>query len=320
MANASPLPPSLPPDFVVIGNLTRDERRTEPRRRVPGPNAPRSRIPQSVCGARWGPGSGAAEYDLGGTATYAAITARNLGYRAGILTRAAESFPQRELLRDIQIERLASDRTTTFRNIYDEHGRRHQFVRDVAEPIDAACLPASWGSAKIALLGPIAREVETPILRQLGSRTLIGVVPQGWLRQWDDSGRVSVRSWIEAPEILPHARVLVLSEEDLGEFAERLNDYIALTEIVVLTRGARGCTVFRQGHEPFDSPAFHAREFDPTGAGDVFTAAFLVRLHETGDIAVAARFANCVASFAVEAEGVTGIPSRAMVEQRLLGE
>ncbi len=276
----------MPPDFVVIGHLTRDEH--------------------------------PAGYDLGGTATYAAITARNLGYRAGILTRAAEDFPQRELLRDIQIERLGSDRTTTFRNIYDEHGRRHQFVRDVADPVDAGCLPVSWRGTKIALLGPIAREVETATARQFDARTLIGVVPQGWLRQWDETGRVTVRTWAEAPDILPHARVLVLSEEDLGEFAERLQDYIALTEIVVLTRGARGCTVFRRGRAPFDSPAFRANEFDPTGAGDVFTAAFLIRLHETGDLTEAARFANCTASFAVEAEGITGIPTRAMVERRLL--
>lgn len=304
-----PSPVLLPPDFVVIGHLTRDER--------------------------------PAGYDLGGTATYAAITARNLGYHAGILTRAAEDFPQRDLLHDIEIKRLVSDRITTFRNIYDEHGRRHQFVHDVAQPVDASELPAAWGEAKIALLGPIAREVETLTVRRFGAQTLIGVVPQGWLRQWDDNGLVSVRAWEEAPDILPYARVLVLSEEDLGELAPQVNSeiirgpiegsgsrkwsgvagrleiYVQLTRIVVLTRGARGCTVFRKGHEPFDSPAFRANEFDPTGAGDVFTAAFLIRLYETDDVVHSARFANCVASFAVEAEGVTGIPTRAMVEARL---
>jgi sugar/nucleoside kinase (ribokinase family) len=275
----------LPPDFVVIGHLTRDER--------------------------------PAGYGLGGTATYAAITARNLGYRAGILTRAAANLPQAELLDQIEIARLDSPCTTTFRNIYHE-GHRRQFVHDIARPIDSQALPLEWRDAKIALLGPVIGEVQVDTTRAFDSRTLIGVVPQGWLRDWDDAGRVRPRDWSQAPDILPYARVLVLSEEDLGEFADRLNDYIGLTEIVVLTRGARGCTVFEKGHEPFDSPAFHANEFDPTGAGDVFAAAFLIRLHETGDVVEAARFANCVASFAVEAEGVTGIPTRAMVEQRLL--
>jgi sugar/nucleoside kinase (ribokinase family) len=275
----------LTPDFVVVGNLTRDEHRDGD--------------------------------TLGGTATYGAITARNLGYRAGILTRAAEDLPQRELLHDIEIERLPSDRTTTFRNLYDEHGHRQQFVHDVADPIDPTCLPAPWRSARIALLGPIAREVETGTAREFDAQTLIGVVPQGWLRQWDETGRVRVRPWVEAPEILPQARVLVLSDEDLGEFTERLQAYTALTSVVVLTHGARGCTVFQRGKKPFDSPAFQAQEVDPTGAGDVFATAFLIRLHETNDLVQAARFANCTASFVIQAVGTLGIPTRQQVEQRL---
>lgn len=275
----------LPPDFVVAGHLTRDER----------------------------PGG----YSLGGTATFASITARNLGYRAGILTRAAEHFPQEQLLDGIEIARLESPCTTTFRNIYHE-GRRRQFVHDIAEPIDSLALPVAWRHAKIALLGPVIGEVPVEMTRAFDATTVIGVIPQGWLRSWDQGGRVRPRDWSQAPDILPYARVLVLSEEDLGEFSERLDTYIALTDIVVLTRGARGCTVFQRGREPFDSPAFRVKELDPTGAGDVFTAGFLIRMHETGNVVESARFANCVASFAVEAEGVTGIPTRDMVEKRLL--
>lgn len=274
-----------PPDFVVVGHLTRDER----------------------------PGG----YSLGGTATFASITARNLGYRAGILTRAAEQLPQENLLDGIQVARLESLCTTTFRNIYHE-GRRRQFVHDVAKPIPAEALPPGWRDAKIGLLGPVIGEVPVEMTGAFNFKTLIGVIPQGWLRSWDEEGRVRPRDWTQAPDILSHTRVLVLSEEDLGDLAERLAQYVALTEIVVLTRGARGCTVFQRGHEPFDSPAFRANEFDPTGAGDVFTAGFLIRLHETGDVVQSARFANCVASFAVEAEGVTGIPTRDAVEERLL--
>ena len=64
-------------------------------------------------------------------------------------------------------------------------------------------------------------------------------------------------------------------------------------------------------------PGFPVAEVDPTGAGDVFAAAFLIRLQETQDPIAAARFANATASFCVQAPGVTGIPTRAMVEERL---
>jgi sugar/nucleoside kinase (ribokinase family) len=56
-----------------------------------------------------------------------------------------------------------------------------------------------------------------------------------------------------------------------------------------------------------------ANEVDPTGAGDVFATAFVIRLQETGDPLQAARFANITASFSVEHPGVTGVPTRAQV-------
>ena len=60
---------------------------------------------------------------------------------------------------------------------------------------------------------------------------------------------------------------------------------------------------------PITSPPGR-REVDPTGAGDVFAAAYLIRYHETGDPYEAAQFANLVASFSVEAPGTEGIPTR----------
>ena len=59
---------------------------------------------------------------------------------------------------------------------------------------------------------------------------------------------------------------------------------------------------------------------DPTGAGDCFGAAFLVRYAETGDIEEAGRFASCVGSFVVEKEGIEGIPVRETVEERMRKE
>jgi sugar/nucleoside kinase (ribokinase family) len=56
---------------------------------------------------------------------------------------------------------------------------------------------------------------------------------------------------------------------------------------------------------------------DPTGAGDTFATAFLIRLHETGDVAEAARFGGAAASVSVGGVGAAAMPERAEIEQRM---
>jgi 1D-myo-inositol 3-kinase len=88
-------------------------------------------------------------------------------------------------------------------------------------------------------------------------------------------------------------------------------------ETMVVTQSKRGATVYVRGQHPHHFPAFAATEIDPTGAGDVFCAAFLVHLAETGDPYSSCRFANCVASFSVEGIGISTIPTREQVDERL---
>jgi sugar/nucleoside kinase (ribokinase family) len=58
-------------------------------------------------------------------------------------------------------------------------------------------------------------------------------------------------------------------------------------------------------------------EKDPTGAGDVFAAAFLLRYHEAADLQEAAAFAACAASCAVEGIGVSTLGDREEVGRRM---
>lgn len=256
---------------------------------------------------------------LGGAATFAAIAARELGLRAAILTRAADNIPEPELLHDIEIVRLPSATTTTFRNIYQD-GKRHQHVFHVAGAIRAEHLPDEWRAAKIALLGPLARELDVDFVHAFSEKTLIGVSPQGWMRQWDTAGRVSPREWLEAADILPHADVLILSQEDLGPYGQQLDWYIELAPLVILTEGYKGCTVYRKDTLPLYVPAFPSNVLDATGAGDTFATGFLIRYAETNDLLESARFANATASLAIEAIGAENMPTRAQVEARLAGE
>jgi sugar/nucleoside kinase (ribokinase family) len=95
--------------------------------------------------------------------------------------------------------------------------------------------------------------------------------------------------------------------------------WLKYVPLVVLTRGANGFTVFGDaGCHDFEAPT--AQEVDPTGAGDVFAAAFLVRWRETGgDLEATARFAATAAALSTEAEGFDGVATRERIEAAMAG-
>ena len=253
-------------------------------------------------------------YIIGGAASYSSITVRNLGLNAKVVTAVGSDFRQdNPLLEGIEISCKISDSTTTFHNIY-KSGKRRQFLLSVADKIIAEDVPAEWRDAEIAYLCPVADEVDASVV-DCFSNALIGATPQGWLRRWDESNRVSPKRWDTASEILPKVDVLILSDEDIAAFPDELDRYIELTKIVVVTRGKDGATLYQKG-KVINSSAYPVDESEPTGAGDVFAAAFLMKYHQTRDVMETLNFAHCVASFAVEAEGTKGIPTLEQVHRR----
>ena len=60
-----------------------------------------------------------------------------------------------------------------------------------------------------------------------------------------------------------------------------------------------------------------AREVDPTGAGDVFAATFLIEYQRDGDPWQAAAAAACAGSLAVEGDGWSAVADRAALDAAL---
>ncbi len=256
-------------------------------------------------------------YILGGSASYSTLTARNLGHHARAVTAVSANFDQlNPLLDGIQTVYRDSPETTIFDNLYDENGRRQQFVLGAARELKQADVPSEWCTSNIVYLCPIADEVSADLVHRFGKHTLIGATPQGWLRQWDKSGKVEAKRWATAEDILPCIDVLILSDEDVRAYPDELEKYIRLVPITVLTQGARGATLFQNGTR-LESKAYPATEIDPTGAGDVFATSFLIDYYQNRSIERALNFAHCVASFAVEGIGTSGIPELAQVMLRL---
>jgi len=109
------------------------------------------------------------------------------------------------------------------------------------------------------------------------------------------------------------------SEEDTADPEALAAEVVARGGTALLTRGYRGATmVSNAGSEPLAPVAAHPT--DPTGAGDCFSTAFMVRLAETGNIQEACRFGLAAGALAVESHGVNGVPTRRQLEARLAEE
>lgn len=254
---------------------------------------------------------------LGGTAVYAAVTAARLSCRVAVYTAAGPDLdlaPLHQAAEGVMIVCRPAPADTVFVNRY-RGGRREQFLLDRAAPLIAKDLPTNWRALPLVLLGPVAQEVSPTWIRSF-PHARIGACLQGWLRAWDEEGRVRSSTWAEADRWLAQLDAAFLSEEDVLGDLSLVEQYAALCPVLVYTEGARGATLFQQGR-PCPVAPFPAREEDPTGAGDVFAAAFLVRWVEGASPEEAARFAAAAASLSVQGPGVESIPHRSTVQALL---
>ena len=246
---------------------------------------------------------------LGGTAAYSALTAMALGLRVGIVTA---SGPETSLadLEDIPIISIESPNSTIFENIYTEQGRI-QYLRGQATRIDFNLVPEVWRRAPIIHLGPIANEMDA-VLPETFAPDLLGLTPQGWMRQWDSECRVSRGEWQDADAALARANAVVISREDVNGDDELIERMAHQTRVLVVTESAAGAVLYWNGdRRRFSAPK--VKEVDATGAGDVFAAAFFYRLLNTRDPWEATRFATRLASCSVTRPGLEGIATKGEV-------
>lgn len=279
MYNLSPIEPV---DYLIIGHLTQDLTAKGPA--------------------------------LGGTASYAARTALAFGLRVGIVTSCASNIAL-ESLKGVSISIRQSDHSTTFENIQTPEGRI-QYLHHVASSLDDSMVPQTWRRAPIVHLAPVAQEVD-PRLARAFPDSQVYLTPQGWLRNWNKDRRVYPTDWPEARFVLENASAAVLSIEDVQGDESRIEDMLASVRVLVVTEGARGARLYWNGDLRYFKPPPET-EIDSTGAGDVFAAAFFIRLSQTRDPWEAARFATQLAANSVTRIGLTGTPTAEEVQSALL--
>lgn len=243
-------------------------------------------------------------YHLGGTASYAALTARALGKKVGIVTSAAPDIDF-SLFRGLEIALETSAVSTTFENIQTVNGRI-QTIHAQAKYLDIKSIPPEWINTPVVHLGPVANEIDMDVIKAFPN-ALIGLTPQGWMRTWDKQGHVKSGEWKYDPELIRRSSAIVLSIEDVRGNEKIIDALASLTPVLVVTEGPAGARVYWNGDLRFVKAHRHI-EKDPTGAGDIFATAFFIRLHHTKDVWEAARFATVLASHSVNRVGLEGVP------------
>lgn len=244
---------------------------------------------------------------VGGTVSYAIRTAHAFGLRVGLVTSA---LPAEPLLNELspygQIVVVPGPYTTTYENLYSDHGRV-QYIRGVAAEITPGDIPQAWRSAPLVHFAPIAGEADDPTMLDLFPDATIMATLQGWLRRWDDDGRVRFRRWNRA-ETLRRLSILVFSEEDIVEAPELLDELASQTHSLFYTQAERGGIHYEYGvPSRYETPI--RKVVNPTGAGDVFAISLLCALHVTGSIRTATEVAAQLAAESVTRFAIEGTPT-----------
>jgi 1D-myo-inositol 3-kinase len=250
----------------------------------------------------------------GGSAYYAAVTARRLGLSVGLLTSISPDYPLDVFPEGIHVTTVASPQTTRYW-LGQSKGARTLTLLSRAADLETEHLPAAWRGAPLAVLCPVAGEV-APALAGAFEDAAVAVLPQGWMRKRGRGGLMGPQPWDDADLVLPRSQLLVLSEEDLPGGDAGAAAWLQQVPLGAITRGKGGATLYVNG-DSYHVEADAATEVDATGAGDVFATTLLVEYQRGGDPWEAAAAAACAGAASVEGEGSAAVLDRPGLDARL---
>lgn len=263
---------------------------------------------------------------LGGAVTYGSLALARFGFEVRAVVGAdgeAERAPELDLLRSagvaIAIARLASG--PVFDNV-------SHMLHSASDLIPLTAIPRRWTSGHDGLVfAPVAAELgdEWAILATGGPPPIVGLGWQGLLRHLAVGDLVRPGPPTPSP-LARAARLVVVSREDIvpGTGTARLADLLDPAATLAITEGADGGRVIgRDEHGRSMTVRYPAippgTVVDPTGAGDVFLAAWLAATisPSIADPFEALAFAAAAGSLAVEGLGLLGVPDLAAVRARI---
>jgi len=255
-------------------------------------------------------------FQLGGVTTYAGLTFQRHGVATTIVSNVA---PQDIALLDrfhqeqIRFCNGVTAQTTYFVN-YNNGDARWQELPSVAHPITFPQIASVVNSSSLLHLGPLfPDDIASDALQQLQAyERFISLDLQGYVRQRVQDTVVPVVS-PELAHALRAAHIVKASEEELALVLEyeqaSLPQLLARYQIqeILVTCGSRGGIARTAEGEEVRYAAYPVTHIvDPTGAGDVFFAAYLIHhILEGASIAQAAEQSSALAAQHIAGQYIT---------------
>ena len=260
---------------------------------------------------------------LGGTVLYAALLMSKLGCSVAVVGKGDRHMRDVMSGNGIQARYFqTSSRVTEFENDY-RGGRRRQKAK-AGETITLKDVPPEAFAADALLIGAVLREVTFDIVAAPRQGVLM-LDAQGFLRRLSPGGAVSLHFESDARRSIRRGDLLKVDEQEARVISGTWDIHLALQRlyrmgprVVLLTLGKRGAWVY-EGRQPLFIEAPVVDTVDPTGAGDVFTAAFVIKYLEGVGLEKAARFAAAAAALSTRSFGTSGIPYLSEINSCLRG-
>jgi len=271
---------------------------------------------------------------LGGPTAYGSVIAAKLGARVGIVTPIGDDMPG-ELLapfREVGVDTRGLYRigpySTNSLLLYDAAGNKQILYPRRAPTIQLRDFPSDYLRARAMHIAPMDHDLDLSVVQALRRRVPLLSVDLGGYGGAHSSAHPDTEEQRDPKrlrEFVSLFDIVRASLEDcrhlLGESAgsaatipRRFVEWGARVGIVTL--GELGA-VLATADRDSTVPSLPGNAVDTTGAGDAFSAGFLVEYLRTGDAQASARFACAVAKHVIGGTGgviARRMPTRADVE------
>ncbi|HSW80239.1 MAG TPA: carbohydrate kinase family protein [Candidatus Saccharimonadales bacterium] len=196
------------------------------------------------------------------------------------------------------------EKSIVFENIYTQ-GPRIQYCHNEKNilPEITQDVIDSVSKADLLFLATLTtaytKEYVDDLMQHANPNCLKVLSPQGYFRTIAEDGLVSTREFEEAAEIVPNFDLMIISDEDYPEadrVAHEWKHFSPKTNIIV-TENARGADIILENgvqHVP-TNPVTPEDAVDPTGLGDVFTAATSLKLLQSRNLEEAVKAGHVAA-------------------------